>query len=436
MLAEKPILLENGKLNYSFFNQLQAWINDHIGFRSQFVWLRSEIDYQIFHRSPSERVHLGKDGWLFYTLDDNLKIATGEYSLPDETLEIIHRNMSAVQKIFNENGTDFVIVLPPSKVSIYPEYLRIYLRNGGIEKTPDDIVFDHLSRNEDLKIVCLKDTLLQQKALADVYFKTDTHWNEIGAYTAYQKICRDLNEWGIYCKENIEIVVEQEKRYGDLTHMIGRNNEEPFQHVKLINPSAYRLLEDDKLVSELREETNGSAFWCYKNENASNNKKVLIFGDSMFGGWNITELLAENFSQLTFVSDHNMSENIIDTVDPDLVILETTERYIRRLASIEFTENMKAILITLSEDNSTMNIKVAGANYEGCKVAIWSEENDQDDLKWYDCSLINDHWCCSSAVRDHESKGKIYIHAYVFKDGEYVFLSGRDVFLDKNYGKT
>ena len=50
-----------------------------------------------------------------------------------------------MQKRLNEKGIEYVVILPTSKVSIYPEYLRI--GKGKVIETPVNLVADYLEKN-------------------------------------------------------------------------------------------------------------------------------------------------------------------------------------------------------------------------------------------------------------------------------------------------
>ncbi len=105
LLAAKPDLyLEDGTRNPNAASEAKKWFEDHIGFRSEFVKLSSTIKFNLFHQSPSEKVHIGKDGWYFYTMDENLQIATGNYTLTEETLEQILQNHLCIRDKLAQRG--------------------------------------------------------------------------------------------------------------------------------------------------------------------------------------------------------------------------------------------------------------------------------------------------------------------------------------------
>lgn len=113
ILAAKPTLFtQDGELNLNFGGEFKNWLQDHIGFRSEFVTSSAAIKLRVFGMSPSEQVHIGKDGWYFYTPDDNLKIATGDYPLSEDTLAKILQEHLAIRDKLKAQGIEYVVILP------------------------------------------------------------------------------------------------------------------------------------------------------------------------------------------------------------------------------------------------------------------------------------------------------------------------------------
>lgn len=331
ILAPMPTLLQDdGSLNINAQSEIKDWFGDHIGFRDEFVFVNSYIRYNFFHQSPSAQVHIGKDGWFYYTLDNNLEIAIGAYPLSDETLAAILQNHLAVQKKLQAKGIDYVIVLPTSKVSIYPEFMRY--GSGEVCVTPVDIVANYLENNSDLKVVRLKEELLEAKQTEQVYYKTDTHWNQYGAYVAYRKIIENMQQWGLCNTAPIDVDFVDAEYTGEFGAMLGIDlGAESTKNSLILNPQAIKNPETEKnsvFCNILEAEGISNPCHFYSNP-AVTGKKVIMFGDSMFGSWNATELLAENFSEFTYIWDNGeLKSSLIDYVQPDIVIFEFTERFL------------------------------------------------------------------------------------------------------------
>lgn len=343
LAAFPQILNAEGKLADGLKSGLENWLNDNIGFREQFVKLNTNINFRILKRSPSNKVALGRDGWYFYTMDDNLKIAEGTYPLTKDTLEKIKNQQEKLQAYFNKQGIEYVLILPPSKVSIYPEYIKS--GNFTSRATPDDIVAAYLKENSTVKVIKLKDELLKAKEQEQVFYKTDTHWNQSGAYVGYQTIINQLNKLGLIHSNPVEVKKVPSTHKGEFAAMMGDvdllPNEETL-NTEIISPHAQKITSGTLFDTIEKIKGNYNIInpsYIYTNPYIHQGKKVLMYGDSMFGYWNMTELLAENFSDFTYIWSYEIQQEIVDAVKPDIVFYDMAERYINQI----YTKNIRLI---------------------------------------------------------------------------------------------
>ncbi len=169
-LANFPVFsTHEGKLASGIRSSFENWLNDNIGFRDLFVSVYSNIQYNIFGRSPNSMVELGKDGWMYYTQDRNLKIASGEYVLLQKELESILKQQQRINDKLKSQGIEYVLVLPPSKVSIYPEYIRS--GDYQVRETPVDQLAQYIQTHSDIKVIPLKQALLEAKKEGQVFLR-------------------------------------------------------------------------------------------------------------------------------------------------------------------------------------------------------------------------------------------------------------------------
>ncbi len=324
-------------LNNSVKLEFENWLNDNIGFREQFVQTASWIKFNVLGIKSNDKVHAGKDGWFFYTLDHNLQIAQGNYPMDKKMLESIRVNQEAVKQRLYEQGIEYILVLPVSKASIYPEMIQT--GNYSIRKTLVDLVADYLEETTDIKIVRLKESLLEKKKEEQVFFKTDTHWNEIGAYTAYKTIIENMNKWGILKNLPVSVTFENAQRKGEFSAMLGNTNllqEESFKQIVIPSQNARQITDaeaDEKyqrVYEIMKQEALGYQQTLYINDKVMT-PKVLMYGDSMFASWHLPELMAETFSEFSYMWARNINQEVVDLLKPDVVVYELTERYLNTL---------------------------------------------------------------------------------------------------------
>lgn len=322
---------EDGSLNPDLREECKAWLEDHIGFRETLVELAGRVRLNLFHQSPTDQVSIGKDGWMFYTRDNNLRLADGTFPVTEEDLDAIVRTALAIRDKLAGQGIDFVMILPPSKVSVYPEYLR-GVGDGQVRETLVDEVARRLS-DAGIKVIPLKQTLLDAKPDGQVFFKQDTHWTPYGVYRAYQKIIGDLTDMGLCETPPVDVDFTASEYTGEFSAMMGSVHLLKPEKMVVSSPRNPRAVKDSPTSPLYTQMTQFMATItpnpCYAFENDSApGKRVLVYGDSMFGGWNITDLLAENFPSLGFLWSYDMEDAMIELFQPDVVFYEMTERYL------------------------------------------------------------------------------------------------------------
>ena len=283
----------------------------------------------------TDEVYIGEDGWYYYTQDNNLKIARNEYPLTEELLQEIAKDQQAIQEYYTERGIDYVLVLNPSKVSIYPEYIGWGINQ--VQETPMDILARYLEENTTVSVISTKDALLAEKKNQIVYFKTDTHWNLIGAYTGYKSILYQLGELGLIKNAVPASVREYPTTFrGEFSAMMGDETLLPLEEVKgieFVDQRAARVYDGELFnqVNRVKQKFNIlENSLIYTNPDAEK-ETILIYGDSMFEYWNIVPLFAENSSDLVYLRSYFMYDDLTEAVKPDLVIYEWGERLITRM---------------------------------------------------------------------------------------------------------
>ena len=435
MLAGFPALFDtDGELSETLLDDLETWFEDNLGLRDSFLNISSFINYNIFHRSTSEKVELGKEGWLYYTRDNNLKLASGDYpDFDEDCLEQYCDTQTAIKKKLAEQGIEYVLVLPPSKVSIYPEYIDS--GNYSLRKTAADLFADYLGEHSDVKVVRLKDALLEEKSKTDklLYFKTDTHWNTYGRYVGYKKIIADLNDWGILDGDKLKVEFQQSGPYtGDLSNMMGPIKlngsylSEPYMDWHFIGAKAY-MVGDGEEYGRIAELAEGEGiiqghYNVYKND-AVNGKTILIYGDSMLAS--LIPALAENFSNTTFCWTYTLNQEMIDAVKPDVIIEEIAERGLNSYLD-RFNEKYLKTDIIFNENKNTMDVYYYDdGEYEKMLFPTWSRENGQDDLVWYEAERSDDNiWHVCVDLNAHHKNGRYNIDFYKESQGVKEYVSG------------
>ncbi len=140
----------------------------------------------------AEKVIVGKDGWYFYDSDGSMQDYRGTRLFTSSQLSYIKTGLMNIAARLSAQGIDFVVCLPPNKEHVYSEYMPDEY-GPAAPYSREQQLYDYLKG--DLKVVCPYDDLMMAKSLwpeYDYYYKTDTHWNELGAYIGAQQILTAL----------------------------------------------------------------------------------------------------------------------------------------------------------------------------------------------------------------------------------------------------
>ncbi len=334
-LANMPKLFdENGE--FVFVKQeYEKFFNDNIGFRKEFTKLSASINYNIFNKSPLTFAQFGKDDWIFFATDDNLEIAYGEYPLTVEQLENLATEQETIYNILKLNGIEYALILPPSKVSVYPEKLN---ENLEIIKTPSDILADYIEENTNVPVIRLKQTLINEKENHQLYYKTDTHWTYISTNIAAQKIAQEFYNLGYIQNNysNVQFDFKEIDFYGDMiASMPNFEYLEPEKVNEMYLTNAPFEKVEHPLIQEIIDNRDMNKYVSYNNETASNDVSFLLYSDSMFADRARGDSLAGYFTELDIIRfDYIYNQFFISDIlelNPDIVAVSVTERLISRL---------------------------------------------------------------------------------------------------------
>lgn len=337
-LASFPnVFTSEMKLIPGFRKGLENWITDNVGFRKLAISAHAGIDLRLFRISPSSMVFIGKDGWYFYTGNNNLDIAKGTYPASEDLMATIAENQVRVQQALRKKGIEYVVILVPSKVSIYPEYLG---GNFSVRKTVIDILGNYLQEHTTIPVLSLKPDLLKAKGSEIVYLKTNTHWNYAGVYIGYSAIVQFLDDMDMIHSSPVPVSTTHSVCVSDLAEAMGDVNllpPEPCEVVYVSSPNAIKIGNGgyfDQMQEVLKEDRvdiqNG--YFSYENPGGQK-KRLLIYGDSNIAYFNLAGLLAENFSHTDFIWSYEVRKNVIDLAKPDIVILQVSESMITYLGA-------------------------------------------------------------------------------------------------------
>lgn len=294
--------------------------NNNFFLRDSLIHLDYRIRYFILRETVYPQVVLGKQGWMYYTNEGNLEYYQRVRPLTSEKTNRLVSNLKNLQQKLDNQGIKFLLVIAPNKETVYPEFLP-----ADISKTGNPTWADQITRqmaNSPVKVLDLRDPLLQFKQQEQVYFKTDTHWNPVGAHLAYTEILNSLQTSFPILKPHPLTDFDRVPQVssGDLAELIHLKGEinEPFTALQARFEKPSRGLKNPpagQMITVMPDATLPTA---------------VIFRDSFFNG--LQPYTSEHFSRVVYVSDFTVDLNLVAEEKPQIVILEVAERYLDKLA--------------------------------------------------------------------------------------------------------
>jgi len=344
-IGKSFVLKENRELAFKpkmglyekFPKYFSDYFNDHFGLRNWLIVANRWSRYKLFGVSPNKAVTVGKEEWLFYTPDINYIDSINAQGFTEGELKQIEANFLDIQNKFNKKGIKFYFLVAPNKQSIYPEFLPDYMKKIRPDSRLDQLS-SFLEKNGMVNFVNPKKELLEMKKNAPVYLKYDTHWNDLGAFVAYQKLFQKINkDFGtIKSKEMSDFMVTtKESPNNDLAVQMGviGNFKEKGPNFENKNSKSKIVFENcpDKFIGC------PVTVWEVADQRLL---KLVMFRDSF--GVGIIPFLAEHFQRSYFYwGSIPFSMTEIDQEKPEIVVMELTERELWRLKDklFEFGNN-------------------------------------------------------------------------------------------------
>jgi alginate O-acetyltransferase complex protein AlgJ len=165
--------------------------------------------------SGGEQVRTGQDGWLFLT--EELRYDANGYAHLSARADLLGTAARSLER----QGVKLVVALVPDKARVYSSKLA----SGLYPDYNSSRYLDALNalRKQGATTVNLLKPLMQAAAHAEVYYRTDTHWNQTGAKIAAEAVASTVQQLGLELKGTTfsSKTNAAVKRPGDLIRLMG-----------------------------------------------------------------------------------------------------------------------------------------------------------------------------------------------------------------------
>ena len=325
-LAEFPAMTWSQEGARKFITGLENYYADHFGFRTQLIRWEHAWKRDLFHESSFPDVMLGRDGWLFFSNDQMTQNKWGTALFEPSRLKEWQALLESRRDWLAQRGIHFIFVIAPEKHRIYPEYMPDGIISPDAVTRLEQFVA-YMKANSTVEILDLRPAVLQAKSIRQTYFRTDTHWNQFGAFVGYQELVRTLGRH-FPALEPLPIkafsVTNRNEPAGNLAVMLGEENSAPERDCPAFAPlpplTALKTTTEPKLLGKRWNQGMEPVI----TENPNQTLKAVVFRDSFSIAW--IPFLGQNFNRVVYLWQHEFEHEFIEQEKPDVVIEEVVDR--------------------------------------------------------------------------------------------------------------
>lgn len=342
-MAEFPMLkLSNMD---AFPGQFDCFFSDHFPFRGDVL----DISFQynlLRHQSPIPEVVIGKRDFLFSGKGEK-DLYEGKLAFSELEQQLAVEELACRAKRLDSMGIRFYVVVAPTAMEVYPEYLPDYMQRADRTVTEQFCAMMR-ERAPEIRFVYLKEKMLQNKRNGRLYYKNDNHWNPVGGYYAAEEILRMMREDYPPLPESLEgqfVKRPYVKTSGNLGDMIAVSDRFRYfaadtdYRVSYVDSTRFQHEE----VSDRRyEPIPGFAYpWEYEMRYRTNREKpkLLVIRDSYAGA--VMPYLSPYFSESVFIFDawrYGPNWDIVEQEHPDIVLLMIYEPHIHNIVQYSLSQ--------------------------------------------------------------------------------------------------
>ncbi|HEV7928471.1 MAG TPA: alginate O-acetyltransferase [Verrucomicrobiae bacterium] len=306
---------------------------DHFGFRNRLVYWNTHWKWSIFKESPVTTTLQGEQGWLYWAKEGMVENYTGQAQFTQKDLQSWQKLLEARRDWLAQRGGKYIFVVAPNKETIYPEFLpKWVVKNSQPGKLDEFLAY--MRQHSTVPVLDLRPDLIAAKSHGSTYYKTDTHWNNFGAFVAYQRLINalqaqipDLKPLDLDCFIRKPMV----RRGGDLAICIGQEDDMPETEGVDFRPQ-----EPLKPLQSMQHHIQDRQSAIIVTQNPATRGKVILFRDSFADAW--IPFVGYHFNQAIYLGHREWDRAMLERERPDLVIDEIVERKFNNQAPLQLLE--------------------------------------------------------------------------------------------------
>lgn len=190
MLNAAPSLFINNTFNTNYTKQFEDWFNDRFRARKTFLELYTNLKTMDVLIKTNKASYHKRTHWTF----NQNQIHHTPLS-PQTDAEIL----SALQNLNNfllTKGIEFYLLIVPEKIDIYKDFNSMYKPIFWCQKESSVNIstINFIKENATFPVIYPLEALKKASEKDFVYFKTEHHWTEWGAYQGYLELIKNIQK--------------------------------------------------------------------------------------------------------------------------------------------------------------------------------------------------------------------------------------------------
>jgi hypothetical protein len=277
-----------------------------------------------FGVSGSERVVIGREGWLFFDNGTHLGAARNDPALSPAEVTSILTTLAGRTEAAAAKGARYLVLIPPQKETVYPQMGPAWYR-GPDPARPGAMLPRLAEASQAGEVLYLHDALARQTHWGlKTFSPLDTHWTGLGAYEGYATLMRRLQALGL--TDGPRPLTDFREAHPapydphDLAQMLGGGGRARIDYPQFSDPAADLAMKTTWLTA------NQTWTGAQVIDTGQVGKPVVLITRDSFSNA-LLPFLYSHFSRLILAhnQDGAWREDLIDRFKPDLVILEVVE---------------------------------------------------------------------------------------------------------------
>jgi alginate O-acetyltransferase complex protein AlgJ len=309
-----------------FPHKFENWFDDHVGFRRPMI--RCYNLAKVFGLTVESRVAVGesahgtvtvgRDGWLYLAGAPIIRDFRRTDPFKASELAAWRETLSQRGEWLAAAGIGYTLFVAPNQQTIYPEFMPRSMTRADRPSRLEQFLAE-CAREPKLSILDPRAELTAAKSKYPTYHKTDTHWNDYGAYFGYRMIMDEINRQypttAALPLESFAIDAKQVLNFGDMVRALNA----PIDYEQTL----VKLVPHQPRQAKFEEFKTAEGATAFKSTNYAVPRGCMVVFHDSFTEY-LQPFLSEHFREVYYFT--TFSADAIAELKPDFVLEEFVER--------------------------------------------------------------------------------------------------------------